>query len=163
MARWATALGVALAVPLTVLVLTLPAGARRNAGDVFFIDRDLEAGKRFVLLPLVANSDANALARGRQDVVIFNHECEHCRRYLSGLSAETATEGEGGARRPWLIDTAVGAGPSDAAYARFPVAHVRSGIEVVASVPVRVTLEDGTLRSVSWLEGSARASPVAGK
>jgi hypothetical protein len=118
-------------------------GERQSSGNVVVFDPGSSNGKPFPLLAVLDDASREDLSRGRRTVILFDHDCEVCGKYLVARSAASNArefrvinvEGKvpPGARGPWSL---------------FKIASLRPGARCVVDVPVEVVLIEGVVRDV---------------
>jgi hypothetical protein len=133
------AVAVAFFIPALSLAIQ-PSGHTSGTDNILFLDSVLAPGKPFALLPYLSVADRTDLSHGSRTVILFNHECEHCREYLAsfaGLSPQERTSIVG-------IDIV----PGGTSALPFRQIFVVANTTITGIMPARVTIRDGTVTAV---------------
>ncbi|HEX4055515.1 MAG TPA: MauE/DoxX family redox-associated membrane protein [Tepidisphaeraceae bacterium] len=123
-----------------------PATAGQQVDHVVVIDVKTLQGKLFPLLDFMDDASRSDLMKGQRIVILFNHDCDACREYLSHR-AQTAKPSEVG--EIYDIDLSpLDAGDTDAFPSSFKRVRLQQGILCSCPTPLELSLHDGVVESV---------------
>ncbi|HZL36735.1 MAG TPA: MauE/DoxX family redox-associated membrane protein, partial [Tepidisphaeraceae bacterium] len=108
-------------------------------------------GQAFPLLPSIDPAARADLSAGRCTVILFDRNCEKCRRYL--IQRVIATDRAGRAERVQAIDIAPASdsGSPDVFLCAIPQIKLRGDVTYAANVPVEISLDGGLVDHVSYI------------
>ena len=104
-------------------------------------DADFAVGRSLPLLPGLAADDRADLSHGHRSLILYDHDCDRCRRYLARLWSNGAESSN-----VRLVDTSF----QPTAEPHFRYARLPSTVTVAVTVPLRVELNDGVIESLSF-------------
>jgi hypothetical protein len=137
----------ATAISLALPALLLLSGAHQQPRIILIDHPNLLVGKPFPLLSAVDDVARQDLTHGPRTVILFSHDCDHCREYLDRLASSARSPAD---RKEIRIIDILNDSPDDRTRRGWPFRQVvlPGNVRCLAPVPLRLELQDGIVKSI---------------